>query len=117
MNQTRTWLETNEKQLAEIARASGTVPWLVHLAAVLVADGLTDAQIIDQCAALRTRLHSADGFPAGLRRALPEIRELASDLGVGASEGGDDGQQRSRERGAVRERAWRPRAGSRARAG
>src|ERR1039458_1935204 len=48
MSQVEQWLQANKDQLAEIVRRSDASPDLVHLVAVLVLGGLTDAQIHKQ---------------------------------------------------------------------
>lgn len=81
MSQVEQWLQANKDQLAEIVRRSDASPDLVHLVAVLVLGGLTDAQIHKQLGLVESRFDSDHGYVEHVLRALPEIRSIAVDAG------------------------------------
>jgi hypothetical protein len=79
MSQVEEWLHANKDRLAEIASRSDTSEDLVHLAAVLVLAGLSDAQIREQLASVESRFYNDDRYIRHLLKALPQIRSIAVD--------------------------------------
>jgi len=77
MSAIESWLTDNNEQLVEIARRSDLVPDVVHLAAVMVLAGFTDAQIHTHLNVLNVRLRDGHDPLAGLPEALRQVRELA----------------------------------------
>lgn len=77
MSELRQWLKANDEGLVEIARRSSASPELVHLVAVFVADGMSDAEIREQCAALKPRQGTTSELLVSLDAVLPLIRALA----------------------------------------
>lgn len=80
------WVTDYGAKLGEIADESGVVPDIVHLAAVMVLAGFTDAQIREQLDVLEVRLRDGSDPLAGLIRALPLIRELATVINDGPTD-------------------------------
>jgi len=78
MSAIENWLTDNDEQLVEIARRSDVVPDVVHLAAVMVLAGFTDAQIDTHLNVLNVRLRDGHDPLAGLPEVLREVRELAA---------------------------------------
>jgi hypothetical protein len=78
MSAIENWLTDNDERLVEIARRSVIVPDVVHLAAVLVLAGFTDAQIQAQLNVLNLRLRDGHDPLAGLAEVLRQVRELAA---------------------------------------
>jgi hypothetical protein len=78
MSAIENWLTENDERLVEIARRWVVVPDVVHLAAVLVLAGFTDAQIQAQLEVLNLRLRDGHDPLAGLSEVLRQVRELAA---------------------------------------
>jgi hypothetical protein len=77
MSQVEEWLHANKDRLAEIASRSDTSEDLVHLAAVLILAGLSDAQIREQLASVESRFHNDDRY---IRHLLKALRNLSRPL-------------------------------------
>lgn len=76
MSEIAEWVQENREAFDSIADRSGLPEELIHVAAVLVQAGLSDAQIIGECEAFRFRLGTSEGFEEKLAGALALLHAL-----------------------------------------
>lgn len=76
MSEIAVWVQENREAFDSIADRSGLPEELIHVAAVLVQAGLTDAQIIGECEAFRFRLGASEAFEEKLATGLGLLRAL-----------------------------------------
>lgn len=84
MSEIAEWVQENREAFDSIAEYSGLPEELIHVAAVLVQAGLSDAQIIGECEAFRARLGASSAFEERLAGALRRLHALIDTENAGS---------------------------------
>lgn len=76
MSEIAEWVQAHREAFDSIAEYSGLPEELIHVAAVLVQAGLSDAQIVGECETFRFRLGTSEAFEERLAGALGRLHAL-----------------------------------------